>query len=368
MKLKKMYFILACLLLFNLTNCIKKTQEYQLYRFVDHLKEENVLETPFKNLNQKFDKYEQKLEKNWIYFSKLSKNQKCEIWGISTKFPVLGLEDSEKPVGMRLLRNGKELEFLENSRVKPYRWKWLKTEKELSLKLELKRGELPINYIFRKDMILPSGEVMFEIIAKSKDPKKYLPHLKINLDNQTIGKIIIGKHESYESYKVFKKVNLGEHKLGLTFSEVTQISQEENKDMRLLLDRIKIRGLNDILILYLPQKKIKALPKGVYELSYYAEPTSKITKGEHSGLDIKNPFLKSLFYLYKIKHKRDFILHDLGTGKNPFQIKRKLKINSQSMNVLSAPARSEFVFNLKIPKEAVLEFGCGIIPTFKKGR
>lgn len=50
---------------------------------------------------------------------------------------------------------------------------------------------------------------------------------------------------------------------------------------------------------------------------------------------------------------------DLGSGDNPFGIKRKLKLGGAEINVLFSPPKSKFTFSLNIPENSVLEFGIG---------
>jgi len=53
-------------------------------------------------------------------------------------------------------------------------------------------------------------------------------------------------------------------------------------------------------------------------------------------------------------------LLDSGTGKNPFLLKKKLKIGLVEINTLLAPPRSIYRFTLKIPENGILEFTYGI--------
>ncbi len=52
---------------------------------------------------------------------------------------------------------------------------------------------------------------------------------------------------------------------------------------------------------------------------------------------------------------------DMGSGRNPFGIKRKLNIRAEDSNVLFAPPKSRYVFALHIPEDSVLELGTGIV-------
>jgi arylsulfatase A-like enzyme len=52
---------------------------------------------------------------------------------------------------------------------------------------------------------------------------------------------------------------------------------------------------------------------------------------------------------------------DLGSGSNPYGIKRKLNIREAENNVIFSPPRSRYVFDIHIPENSVLECGTGIV-------
>lgn len=51
----------------------------------------------------------------------------------------------------------------------------------------------------------------------------------------------------------------------------------------------------------------------------------------------------------------------LGTGDNPFGIKRKIRFEGRELNTIFAPPRSEYSFILDLSEDSVLEFGIGIV-------
>jgi arylsulfatase A-like enzyme len=54
-------------------------------------------------------------------------------------------------------------------------------------------------------------------------------------------------------------------------------------------------------------------------------------------------------------------LTDLGTGANPFAVKRKLSLPGSDANTIAAPPESLYQFDVDLPPNAVLEFGAGIV-------
>jgi arylsulfatase A-like enzyme len=52
---------------------------------------------------------------------------------------------------------------------------------------------------------------------------------------------------------------------------------------------------------------------------------------------------------------------DAGSGENPLGLKRKHTIGATESNILFSPPKSEFVFDVIIPEDGVLDFGIGIV-------
>ncbi|MCJ7581526.1 MAG: sulfatase [Candidatus Aminicenantes bacterium] len=58
---------------------------------------------------------------------------------------------------------------------------------------------------------------------------------------------------------------------------------------------------------------------------------------------------------------KSFPLLDMGSGENPFLLKRKIKVWREQLNALFAPPHSCYDFQVSIKEDAVLEFGIGVI-------
>jgi hypothetical protein len=63
----------------------------------------------------------------------------------------------------------------------------------------------------------------------------------------------------------------------------------------------------------------------------------------------------------KFSPAKSYPVLDLGTGTNPYGLKRKLNIRNADSNVLFAPPKSRYFFEVDIPADAILEFGTGIV-------
>lgn len=53
-------------------------------------------------------------------------------------------------------------------------------------------------------------------------------------------------------------------------------------------------------------------------------------------------------------------LLDSGIGEDPLGIKNKISVEEDTLNVLLAPPYSEFTFDVLVPEDAALQFGCGL--------
>ena len=76
----------------------------------------------------------------------------------------------------------------------------------------------------------------------------------------------------------------------------------------------------------------------------YPNPSPKILEG--------SPSLAELF--------NNFPLSDLGSGENPFSVKKKLSVGNLEFNSLAAMPESHFAVPSEIPLGSVLEFGCAL--------
>lgn len=65
--------------------------------------------------------------------------------------------------------------------------------------------------------------------------------------------------------------------------------------------------------------------------------------------------------------EKSFPLQDLGVDKNPFALKRKLKLGGREMNVIISPPQSHYGFDINLEEGSVLDFGIGVIKESDSG-
>jgi len=58
---------------------------------------------------------------------------------------------------------------------------------------------------------------------------------------------------------------------------------------------------------------------------------------------------------------KSFPLRDMGSGENPSQLKRKIKVWREHLNALFAPPDSRYDYQIRVNENEVLEFGIGVI-------
>jgi len=82
----------------------------------------------------------------------------------------------------------------------------------------------------------------------------------------------------------------------------------------------------------------------------------------------ENIIISPLSVLEKPSHKlqtpfpsESYPLIDLGSGNNPYGIKRKLKLKGREVNALFCPPRSRLDYKVKLFRNSILDFGIGII-------
>jgi len=86
------------------------------------------------------------------------------------------------------------------------------------------------------------------------------------------------------------------------------------------------------------------------------------------NLQRENIIISPLSVLEKTSNKyqtafpsESYPLRDLGSGNNPYGIKRKLKLKGREVNALFCPPRSRLDYKVKLFRNSILDFGIGII-------
>ena len=338
------------LVLIVFLSCGGKTEKFRVFRFIDKLEEKNIVETPLKNLYLKFSHQEKFIKNKDFKIINCKKNNKFLFLAYQIKSPVLGGNSLDNRPKIKVFRNGRELKYLESQEIKLDGWTLLKKEREISINKPFFKGDE-----FQTEIIFPSGMVNYEIYVSNPRPKDYLPHLKLTLNNETAGEIVIKD----KPLTLSKKMKLGKYKLELLYDRATKLTEVDERGMLFYLNKLKIITSSDILLIpFLKEKRADFLNDN-YKISYYIAPSA-----DKNFLQNKAHF-SDYYSIYKTKHNNSFLLKDLGIENNPYSIKKKIISKGKSLNVIFAPPKTEFEYTIEVPDKAFLEFGYGLLKEFE---
>lgn len=282
-------------------------------------------------------------------------NQVQDVWAATSRFQILGIDDSQEPEGMKIARDGEEIGFIGNSEDKLRGWGWLKTTKDLELRnykeFFRRRGFRAIiiraGEFFRVMETLPEGEVKIRFHISKINSPDHAPHLIVNFNNDPILSQDLLEPGDFE---ITKEVHIGG--CALEFQHVAPEGENpSNSENYFLIDSLRIETQNDIILLFTPKSETGEPPAGNFQATYYT-----LHPDSNAELEVPRRDARSL-YLFK----SDYPLKDLGIEKNPHQIKKKVPLGEDTFNALYAPTDSRFMFEVWIPKNCYLEFACGFL-------
>jgi arylsulfatase A-like enzyme len=307
---RKLYFIL--ILFAIIPNQCKRSIDS--LRFVDTLNSDNVVSSPLENLDQQFTKIEHEwLGKDMI----LMRGGKTETWAIPSKSLLLGWDDQRMPESMEVYHNGSSMEFLPYEETDKTGWRWKRIEEYIEPEryrgFKRFKGAVLLpkeKYFISRELMLPQGEVNIEVTASSQNGMKNLPLLELYLNDELIGEIPIS---IYRNYKLIHSIDSGTYTLKIGFSEVLQQSPN-NKETRLLLDRIKITCSKDLILISTPRIS-ESQKESAYRAIYPIQPEKEIIYPEESHSDHQPGNTKTLSAESPLQKAVD-----LKTGENSFEI------------------------------------------------
>lgn len=352
---KKFYacFLLLVLLVGSICCDSSGKKESRLIRIIDIISEENIVQSPLKNIIEKFNSVEEDITGKWAFLPYLS-SQDQEIWGTSSGYPILGNHESEFPEGMKLFNDGQEVKYLSGNKKQKTGWRWIGTSESLDLRkysgYDKTRQGIILNAenSFRFEKLLPEGNLILDLYLVNSDWQNIQPRLTVSFNGSDTEELVITRKKWF---RIRKKLDLGKYTIEIKYSDTNEQNVSETP---VVLGQVKMTGTSDILLLTHPRKQERSEPQGDFHFQYY---TYVALPGKMRAVQ------SEIQYMYNIRNK--FPLYDSGTGSNPFSIKKKITFNEYAYNCLTAPLESEFKMDLNIPPNAVLEFGYGILNEFK---
>lgn len=326
----------------------------QLVRIIDILSEEHIVKSPFRNIFDRFHNIEERLTGKWTYLPDLS-SQSQEIWGTSSRHPILGNHESLSPEGMALLKNGKPVEYLSGEKNQKKGWRWIGTSETLDLRTHkdfdnTRRGIiLNREKSFQFEKLIPEGNLILDLYIVNPDWQKVRPVLKVTFNGKDEEELVIS---SRKWFRIRKNLPLGKYAIEIKYDDNNEPPADEAV---IVLGQVKMTGSSDVLLLIQPRQDELSDPQGDFVFQYHTHV--RIPEKELAAVSPQT------HYLYNIRNK--FPLFDDGAENNPYSIKKKISFDEYSLNSLVAPPESEFDIEMKIPPNALLEFGYGILNEFK---
>ncbi len=326
-----------------------RQKEARLFRIIDTVSEDDVVQSPLKNIIEKFNFVEEDLTGKWTYLPDLS-SQDQEIWGTSSSYPILGDHESEFPEGMKLLNEAQEVAYLSGKNKRRTGWRWLGTSETLDLRgyrgFDKTRRGIILNSenSFQFEKLLPKGDIILDLYLVNFDWEKAQPKLTVSFNGSDTDELIISRKKYF---RIRKNLDLGKYTIAVRYSDTSEQNVSESP---IVLGQVKITGTSDILLLTQPRQQKLSAPKGEFQFQYY---TFAALPGNIRAV---RPGTQ---YLYDVRNK--FPLHDSGIGSNPHSLKKKITFDEYAYNCLAAPPASIFEVDVEIPPNAVLEFGYGIL-------
>ena len=274
-KKKIRYLIFLIYLIVFLTCSIFQKKETTPYRLIDHFNKKNIISSPFIGLYQKFDRINQKWSGQEL---KPFQIEGKKYYAIPSLLPILGWEERGKPEMMKIFLQGKEIPFLKDSSPDAFGWKLKKGEFELDqfIKNREKAEALILNekQTFIKRILLPASQFILKIWAKSTDPSAHFPRLRIYLNNNPLGEIVIDRSRCY---KLTGQAKFGVNVLVFSYEKSTIIKEQPAKGLS--IDKISLKAMKDIVLLANVKDKRRLLTSE-FSAEYLAEPVNKIFKIE----------------------------------------------------------------------------------------
>lgn len=352
-KFWKISLLSICILIYFTSHCnpskprLCKLKSGALFRFIEYLKAENVVHTPFKDLRKNFKLNKEDLTAKLVHFSQLStKNQK--VWAATTQGSILAYDENKKPHEMEISLNDKKLEFLEGSPEDSISWKWVKTDRDIEIQNDDKYRKgleclvLEEETFFSFEAILPDDDIEIEIKARRNWPRV---NLEIYFDDKFIERKKIKIAPRIHNFK--QRTSLKKYLITIKATSPKKLKGEKRAvSPKLLIHWIKIKTQKDVILFFVPTKYKYDFENSRLRAQYLSDYDDSGQKNRYLGL-------------YKMKHA--FTLGKFEQVKNPENIKKRIALEDLSLNTLMAPPRSQFEFNINIPPESLLEFGIGVL-------
>lgn len=342
-------FILLLLLIMPGCQLLKKEahdfEKKPVLRLLDTMDASHVKATPFSGILERFQSVTDIFSDNLALIPELS-TAKQKVWGATTQTSILGQSEDTIPQGMQVLLDEAAIDFFDGDIFDSIQWKWVETNSTVDIRYDenynkgLKCLVLDVDEFFSFETILPAAPIEIEVYAR----RNWHPlDLDIYVDDEPWEKKIPGR--DFNFYTSSKEFSPGSHTFRIQASLSERLSETRPTPPRLLIYQIKVKTINDLILFFVPADRQAKFTAGELNVRYLTDLDE---------LGNKNAFTD----LYRIQS--DFALSGYEQKVNPDNLKKKLVLENLSLNALLAPPLSRYEFDVKIPENAILEFGMGI--------
>lgn len=315
------------------------------FRLIDSLDADDVIRSPMMNLHTRFPHRSECISPGMV--EKIGTiDHGDSLLAFSPSRPVLIDDPSLVPPCIKVYAGGREVPRRDDVQPQAGAWSFLGRNREIRIDLPFFKGSE-----FETDIILPAGLTKFLLDSSNPQPQDYQPHLSITLDGNHIGRAAVQNDAACE---MSVQTELKKYRLAVTCDNIDNPHRFDERGMIIQLLKLRIEASADLILLASsPEERFSDDLDG-YTIEYYSLPTDQDPEWDRNP---SLPYLKLLFHT-----ARSSPLEDFGVKKLPFPMKTKLRIGEATFNTLLAPTPTEYGQRIRIPPEAKLELGWGVIP------
>ncbi len=314
-----------------------------IVRLIDRLDAAGVLESPLRGLDSRFAAVRDRVDgANLLRI----RDGGRPAWLMPTSAPLLAPDASARPERATLTRAGKVVAYSE--RPVPGEWSWRRLGPESAVEIKpsyLRSVDLAPGDRVEREFLAAGGAAVLRIDAERIGPAakvQALP-LALELNGKPLPEIPGGPKRRHE---IAADVAPGLNRMVVSVRDVASTPAKGAPSAAVRVFGITVHESRDRVVIAAPENAAPAAGES-FDLDFAGMPDG--------GDDLS---------LYRL---RRFALSDTGVGENPETVKLKLKIDSESLNVLFAPGRTSLSIPARVPPGAVLEFGYGhYIGTFDR--
>lgn len=340
------FFLLAGFLFWACSSSAPRPIPEAPVRFIDLLQEENIVSSPFINIEDHFQPFREEHQNEALFIPELSTSEiKC--WSIMTERPVLTLGKTQKPYSLQVKLNQTVLPELEEEKGDDISWQLIKIAKKIDLS-----ADDNYNKVFRCVVLDLDEELSFEFLAPAAPFKLFIKarrnwhpsFMQIFIDQQPVTEIELSRTNHF--FTIDLNLPPGSHHL--TVKPLIKGTQRSGGPTppRILIYEVKLDSTHDLINFYVPAHRQEEFQRGLIQLEYISPLL------EDGRL---NPFAP----LLELKHAE--VINAQLQPINPEKIKKKINFGDRTIDVLMSPPESRYEFELSLPQKAVLEFGYGLL-------